>query len=433
MPLTTPIETTEGRPSCCEYAAGRMFYGFKNTVYFSQVMEGNSISNLNRCYQVNDPTSEQISDLLATDGGTIQIDNAVNIIQMKKFRGGIMVYSTNGVWLLSGGEGGFSATNYSNTQVTNSGLSSPQSVVVVDDAHYFWSDEGVFMIAIDQFGNPRAQSIVEGVFQTEYNQIPLASKKKAVGAYNRIKKQVEWLYNEDTQEGSTEFSYAYNKSLIWDLRSQGWWPQSYNGDMDSSGSPAAANYLTGLVNTRQATEEEDVVYLVADVTYEAGTPPSGQNFHLDVATKTNTLFQDFSSDYPTAYIETGYETLGKPSNKKIAPYTTVHFLQTEQNWIDDGAGGLTLDNPSSCTMRSKWDWNNSSTNGRWSPEQQAYRFRRINIPLEAGPYDSGEQVITTRNKILGRGNALQLRFEQSSQKDMKILGYTTTYSVKGKM
>lgn len=109
------------------------------------------------------------------------------------------------------------------------------------------------------------------------------------------------------------------------------------------------------------------------------------------------------------------------------------MLQTEQNWVDDGAGGLTLDNPSSCTMRSKWDWNNSSANGRWSPEQQAYRFRRINIPDAAGAFDSGEQVITTRNKILGRGNALQLRFEQSSQKDMKILGYTTTYSVKGKM
>ena len=428
MPLTTPIETTEGRPACCAFAAGRMFYGFKNTVYYSQLMEDNSIRNLDKCYQLNDPTSENISDLLATDGGSLQIDNATNITQMKKFQGGIMIYAENGVWFLSGGEGGFSATNFAVTQVTSSGVASPQSVVVVDSTHFYWSEEGVFMISADQFGNPRSQNVVEGTFQTAYNAIPVASKYKAIGAYNRIKKQVEWLYSDDTQEDSAEFKYAFNRSLIWDLRSQGWWPQQFNADLDTSGSPVDSNFLAALVNTKQATEEQDIVYLALRITY-AGT----QDVLLDIGTKTNTIFQDFGNNYPTAYVDTGYETLQKPSNKKIATYCTTHFLQTEENWVDDGQGGLTLDNQSSCKMRVKWDWNNSDANGRWSPEQQVYRFRRMNFPSEAGEFNSGEAVISTRNKVRGRGNALQFKFEQEPQKDMQILGWTTTYSVKGRM
>ena len=130
---------------------------------------------------------------------------------------------------------------------------------------------------------------------------------------------------------------------------------------------------------------------------------------------------------------TGYEALDKPSNIKSAPYVSTHFNQTEENWVADGSGGLMLDLQSGCQMRAKWDWNNSTANGRWSPPQQAYRFRRTFIPTIAEPFDSGESVITTKNKMLGRGKALSIRFEQEAQKDMQIMGYTIQWSVKGKM
>jgi hypothetical protein len=55
------------------------------------------------------------------------------------------------------------------------------------------------------------------------------------------------------------------------------------------------------------------------------------------------------------------------------------------------------------------------------------------MPSGAGSFNSGEQVITTKNKMLGRGNALSVRFEQEAGKDMQLLGYTTVYSVKGRM
>ena len=149
--------------------------------------------------------------------------------------------------------------------------------------------------------------------------------------------------------------------------------------------------------------------------------------------KNDSGFNDFNLPYPLAYIETGYESLDKPSNSKSAPYTNVHFLQTEENWIDDGAGGLMLDLQSGCKLRAKWDVNSSANNGRWSPPQQAYKFRRMYVPETAGEFLSGETIIASRLKVLGRGKILSLRFEQEVGKDMKILGYTTVYSIKGRM
>ncbi|MGL1886315.1 MAG: hypothetical protein OCD76_07350 [Reichenbachiella sp.] len=425
MALTNPQETIDERPTCCEYAAGRMFYGAKNNVYYSQVMEGESIDKLSRCYQQNDPTSQRLSDLLETDGGTIQIDNATDIIQIKKFRNGVMLYSANGVWYLSGPEKGFNATNFSLDQVSNAGCISPQSVVQVEDSHYYWSSEGIYVIATNQFGEAETTSIIEGSMQSFYNDIAIISKKKVTGVYNKIKKQVEWHYGSDTQTGATEYKCATDKSFLLDLREGGIWPQEYEATLTE----ALGQFIAGGVNTTQGTEDYDTVKLVITL----GSPSSTQNYSIDFGVKNDTDFQDFSVNIPTAYMETGYESLDKPSNKKTVPYISTHFLQTEENWVSDGAGGFKLDLQSGCQMRAKWDWNNSTDNGRWSPAQQAYRFRRTYIPTGLGTFDSGEKVITTKNKMLGRGQALSIRFEQEANKDMQLLGYTSQFSIKGKM
>jgi len=425
MALTNPQEVIVARPVCCEYTAGRVFYGQGNTVYYSQVMEGNSISSISECYQQNDPTSEHVSDLLATDGGTVQVDNATEIVQIKKFSSGVLIYAKNGVWYLGGTEGGFTATNFSLTLVHEAGCVSPQAVVTSEATQYYWSDEGVYAIALNEYGKPIAQNIVEGVLQSYYNDIPAIAKAKASGAYNRVKKQIEWIYPTTAQTGATNYKYACGSALVLDTRTGGMWPQEYNASVSES----AGNFLASIVNTTQGSEDEDSMF----VSVVTGTPSSTQTYSLQMVTKTDMDFQDFGSNYTTAYIETGYETLDKPSNKKVAPYITTHFLQTEENWVSDGSGGLELDLQSGCQMRAKWDWNNSDSNGRWSPAQQAYRFRRVFVPDVAGAFNSGEQVITTKNKMLGRGSALSVRFEQEAGKDMKLLGYTTLYSVKGRM
>ncbi len=425
MALTTGIETLNFRPSCCEYSSGRVFYGGRNNVYYSQVLEGKSISSLDKCYQQNDPTSEHISDILDTDGGVVQIDNATDIVQLKKFGSGIMVYASNGVWYLAGPEGGFTATNFTLSLVSNAGCVSPQGVVVGEASQAYWSKEGIYSISMNQFGSPEAKNIIEQSIQSFYNLIPAISKTKVTGSYNRINKQIEWFYPSAAQDGVTNYREAKDSSLILDTRTGGVWPQSYN----ATKSELVGDFIAGTVNTNVGSEDNDVVV----VTIKTGAVSATQTYSVDFGTKTDTIYQDFGYDYPTAFIETGYETLNKPSNKKVVPYINTHFVQTEANFIDDGSGGLILDNQSGCQMRAKWDWNSSDDNGRWSPAQQAYRFRRVYIPDVAGPFLSGETVTTTKNKMLGRGEALSIRFEQEAQKDMRLLGYTCTYSVKGRM
>ena len=425
MALTNPQETILERPTCCEYTSGRVFYGAKNNIYYSQIMEGESVDKLSRCYQQNDPTAEQLSDLLETDGGTIQIDNATQVTQITKFRNGVMVYSTNGVWYLSGPDTGFSATNFSLDQISNSGCLSPESVVAVEDVHYYWSVDGIIQIATNEFGRPTATNIVQETIQTFYNDINIIAKGKATGSYNRIKKQVEWFYSSLPQTTATSYKHACDLSLVLDTRTGGIFPQEYNATLTE----ALGWFIASSVNTTAGTEEYDVVQVVITL----GSPTTTQNYSLDFGRKSRTDFTDFGTSYPTAYLETGYETLNKPSNKKTAPYITTHFKQTEENWVADGSGGFELDLQSGCQMRAKWDWNNTDANGRFSPAQQGYRFRRLYVPAGAGAFNSGETIITTKNKMLGRGQALSIRFEQEAGKDMQMLGYTIQWSIKAKM
>lgn len=423
--MTIATETIAERFTCVAHIAGRLFYGVNNTVYFSQIMEGENISFLSKCYQKNDPTAQQLSDLLATDGGSIPINNANKIIQLKRYKNGVLVFADNGVWLISGPDSGFSATNFFVRDITESGCISADSVIAVEGVVYYWSDEGIYVIQDNEFGIPQAVSLTESTIQSFYDDISKIQKQKVDGVYNRIKKQIEWFYASTDQTGATDYKYAKDRSLIYDIRSQGFFPQSYASTM----SQASGTFLVGGVQTTATTEDEAVQY----VCIVGGAPGANQLYSLDFAKKTDTAFQDFSANFDTAYFEAGYETLGKPSNTKSAPYVVTHFKQTEENFISDGSGGVELDFQSSCKLQSKWDWNNSSANGRWGPQQEAYRFRRPFVPSGVGPFDSGESIITTKNKILGNGKALSLRFEQTAGKDFQLLGYTVQWSMKARM
>ena len=421
MALTEATEVTLERPTCCAYAAGRVFYGMKNSLYYSQLIEGESIDFLHRCYSKNDPTAEQLSDILDTDGGVIQIDEAINIKQVSPYSNGVLVYAENGLWYIGGPETGFTATNFSRNLVSTAGISSPQSVITVEGDQFYWSPEGIYRVSTNQFGQVNAESIIEGTLQTFYNDIPLLAKERVSGVYNKISKQVEWFYASAT----TDYKHAHDISLVLDLRTGGLWPQSYNSILDEG----QGQFIVGGISTKRSTETKEVAYLVIDTSLVTAT----QDYRVDFGFKDDRAFNDFNLSYPIAYIETGYESLDKPSNTKSAPMTGVHFLQTEESFIDDGSGGLVLDFQSSCKLSAKWDANSSNINGRWSAPQQAYRFRRTFVPDVAGPFLSGETIIATRMKVLGRGKILSLRFEQEVGKDMKILGYSTVYGMKGRM
>ena len=414
------------RPVSSVFSAGRVFYLVNNIVYYSQIMEGNNVSALAKCYSKNDPTAEQLNDLLETDGGTISINDADKGVKLLPSDRGVLVLFDNGVWSIQGPDTGFSATNFSVTKVSNHGCVSPQAAVQVSNVSYYWSTKHIHQIAINQFGVLEEVSLSEDTVEALFDGISLAAKQHSSGFYNPLTNEIEWFYSSLTTEGDSDLVYSHDRGINLGLKTGGFFPQQYNSKLVQSTTVGTALF-TGLDITNKV--ENEILY----VSFEQTDDATDSTYAPNLGRKDDITYQDFGTNYPTAYIETGHETLGKPSNKKVAPYITTHFRKTEENWIADGSGGFELDLQSGCQMRAKWDWNESSANGRFSPPQQAYRFRRIYLPTTAEPFDSGETVITTKNKILGRGQAVSIRFEQESGKDMQLLGYTAQWSIKGRM
>lgn len=415
-------ETIDGRPECIAYIAGRIFYGLDSVVYYTQLLEGQSLSQLDKCYQKNDPTAEQLSDVLDTDGGTISVNGAGKIIQLEEFMQGVLVFADNGVWYI-GGEGGFKATSFYLQKLTTEGCIGANTVVKAGSIVTYWAKAGVYVVAQGETGAVEANNISDATIQTFYERITTAQKLRCTGHYNAARKVVEWLYSDTS---NLDNPFLVNSGLVYDLRTNGWFVYNYNSDMKFT-TEGTYKSLVSIVSKSEGCGLEEDLCLYLDTTAGA----SSSNIAYGFATKTDTDFKDFGTTYPTAYVETGYEALGKPSNKKTAPYAVFHFKQTEENWIDLGGGDLTLDKQSSCLVSAKWDWNNSSSNGRFSPQQEAYKFRRVYIPDGVGAFDSGELVINTKVKLLGRGNAVSLRLEQSANKDFQLLGYTIQYGMKG--
>ena len=414
------------RPVSSVFSAGRVFYLVNNIVYYSQIMEGNNVSALGKCYSKNDPTAEQLNDLLETDGGTISINDADKGIKLLPSERGVLVFCDNGVWSIEGPDTGFTATNFSIKKITTYGCISPQAVVQVSNVTYYWSSKHIHQIDTNQFGILEEVSLSEDTVEMFYDNISLAAKKHTFGFYNPKTNEIEWFYSSLSTEGTSDLIYSHDRGINLGLKTGGFFPQQYNSKLVQS-STTGLCLLSGLDLTNKI--EDEIIYLC----HEQQDVTGDSEYKTNLAKKDDITFQDFGTDYPTAFVETGHETLGKPSNKKVAPYITTHFRKTEENWIADGSGGFELDLQSGCQMRAKWDWNESSANGRFSPPQQAYRFRRIYLPTTAEPFDSGETVITTKNKILGRGQAVSIRFEQESGKDMQLLGYTAQWSIKGRM
>jgi len=422
-------EVKNERPSTSVFAFGRVFYGTGSVVYFSQVLEQLGADVIGFCYQRNDPTSGDISDLLDTDGGTIPLNGSTSILKIVEFSNGVLCFSQNGVWYIAGPEQGFTATNFSVKRVSTKGCFSPKAIIQVEDFIYYWGKDSINIIEANEYGQVKITDIAESSIKSFYQELSSDAKNSAVSGYNKVDKQIETFYSERDKTATNAAHPSNERSIIYDIRSQGWFPQSNRGaefEANTGGLNSSRMISGGL--TMGVTSDE---YLLVGVKTDINL---GVDWHTFLAAKSGDGTDDLSQGaYETAFVETGYETLAKPSNSKSAPYVYTHFSQTEENWVADGMGGFELDRPSGVNMRAQWDWNNSTANGRFSPYQQAYRFRRLYVPSGAGVFDSGETVISTKNKVLGRGKALSLRFEQESGKEMQLLGYTIQWSIKGRM
>jgi hypothetical protein len=465
---TLPLDKTPGGATCVSEFAGRVFYaGFSGEVdtgdarsprmssylLFSQVVR--SVADVNKCFQEGDPTSKEAPDVVATDGGFIRINEAYGIQALINVGTSLLVLAKNGVWRVAGGSDyGFDATNYIVERITDHGIVSLDSIVVVDNTVMFWGQDGIYHVRIAENGAWVSQNITYGKIQNLYSAIPIADKRKAKGLFDNFERKVHWIYYNRLSDT------AETKELILDFNLGAFYLNAIKQFTGSSLPRLLAPFTVNpytisitttpvVVNTEQVqVNGEDVVYPIPNVLpntiKEIGylvvteiTPVVKYSF----AFFRNEKFRDWYSIDDAgvdaaAYVVTGYLAEG-PGGKDYArskgvPYLFVHTRRTENGFEEDINADLIPINQSSCKVQARWEWASSANSNRWGNEFQAYRYKRLYFPEDAlDTFDIGFETIVTKNKLRGKGKVLSLKFSTEPYKNLHLYGWSLVMSIAG--
>lgn len=213
-------DTLKGAITDVESFGGRIFYLCGNTVLFSQTLSTDN-KNYDKCYQESDPTSEEINDVLATDGGMIQMLTLGRGKAMKRFYRGVLVFGDKEVTgILSNSINLFSAESYDVVKITTAGLAGRYSVVETDNNIFYWSQHGIYMIGIDENNNISSNCISLNSIQNWYMNLDQVSKENVTGYYDYANNRIYWFYP------TTLDTEKLDGCLVYDLTFNSFMPQS---------------------------------------------------------------------------------------------------------------------------------------------------------------------------------------------------------------
>ena len=459
------LDQEQGRISTvCSYAQ-RLFYSgidsnvvepdersanYNNYIFFSKIVE--SPKDFGTCYQEADPTDPGINSIVASDGGTIQIPEASRIIKLIPTQSSLLVFAENGIWEIFGDTGGFYANTFQISKITSNGTLNQNSIVEANGIFYYWSTSGIYKLAAETGpGTFKTENISLTTIQTFFLTIPSLSKLYCKSVYDERENRVRWLYNDSDDYAEDNNVSKYNKELIYDLTLEAFSKHSISSL--ETNSPYIADYIT-IPNYIVSSEETDILVgiekvqvtvdevdtnVVVDINVTTGRS-SGFSFLTFIGTDfTISKYKETSfKDWLTAdsigvnylsYLITGYDVYDNIIKDKQVPYIHFYFNKTEDGFTLIN-NNLEATHQSSCLVQAQWNWANSANSGKWGPQFQAYRLPRTYIPSgTSDTFDTGDAVITTRNKLRGRGKALSLKIESEEGKDMKLLGWATAVTM----
>lgn len=456
-PVLTPAtvtlvnDTTEGGATLVTEYAGRVWYsGFSGNVtngdkrspdlssflVFSQLVK--SRQDITKCYEDTDPTSRESPGVVDTDGGFIPISGIERVVAMVNLELGLIVLGSNGVWVVTGGsEDGFKASNYKVSKISTSGCISKSTVVQANERVYYWSTEGIFVVGRDQVGALTAMSISASTIQSLYESIPNSSAVNSSGIYDPYSKKVRWLYH----IGESFYSSTSTFELIFDttLNAFNIHRLMPHPNVVVAGMFEAAPFRTGVINTITYSGVEPVYSGTDEVNTPTSVQYNGvQSIHYVIATnitgisqytigyQNNNRFKDWEEVDgigvdAKAFLLTGALTGGNSAVSKQIPYLTMHFYRTEVGVAPD----FTPDKPSGCLVQTRWDWSDSLVSNKWSTLSQAYRYRLARYVTGVDDdYETGFELVSSRMKVRGRGNAFQVYMETEPLKDCRIVGWS---------
>lgn len=412
------VSSGYNRPSCVAFMNNRIFYGgvdayrYNSNIYFTNILRNQDEKP--RFYQNGDPTSELNYELLPNDGGTIVVPALGKLIYMVQVDNEMILFANNGIWSLSGNEGvGFTATDYSVNQISDIGVLNSTSFVSAEGVPVWWNEEGIWTL-----NKRKVESLTRNTIQTLYNTIDPKCIQGARGAYNRITKEIMWLYSSNA---STPL--VYDKALVFRAQTGAFYVYQFAAGAtirdiigipgfttdttledvtDNSGVTVTTNAATTVQSEVQSASSQASTFKFL-IKHNAsdhitwGEIPS--TLHKDWYQATGNTGVNFDS-----YFISGYSLKGAAHRKFNVPYITI-FSKTTSD--------------SSCTVQAVWDFINSGT-ARISNAQQVYKARTTS------------DFTWRRLKIRGSGKSLQLKFTSDTDKPFNIIGWSKEEMINAK-
>ena len=412
-PGFTNVTSSYYRPTDSAFFAGRVFYGgvdyegFNGLIYFSQIIERDK--QFGNCYQVNDPTAEDNSDLLPSDGGTIKILDAGTIVKLFPTQKALIAFATNGIWSISGSDvASFSAEDYTVKKIASIPMYSSLSVVDVFGVPFFWSRDGIWTLAYEG-GDFTPQPVSDKKVKTFIEEVPFTSIDYIKGVFDPRDRVIYWLYNND--EPDTVYKkYRYNRALCLQVATGAFYPFSFSEGAISTvhikGAVvcASGDYSTGATAGGTQWTFGDSVSNVLKLFAVKNT--SGTDYTTAWAEFSSVTYLDWDADGEdynySSYLFTGYKVAGEGNKEFQSNYITFH--------LKDSTG-------SSAFVRGCWDYTNNALSIKWTTAQQMYNstptYRDFRI---------------RKLKIRGWGKSLQLYIYSESGKPFEIAGWSVFVS-----
>lgn len=437
--ITVATDTENSRPACVGFFQQRVWYAgidgkevsatdtapsMQGFVFYSRIIR--TPQDFGQCHSDADPTAEVDNSVTEADGGYINIPDSGKIYKLVPLNDVIYVFAQNGVWAIGGGDAGFNAVEQQVQKITDFGVISGNSIVKTEDSVMYWSKAGIYYLGQSEQGFG-AKNVSQNTIQSLFTSLPKANKEYATGNYDPVNRTVRWLYSNSLDFDGVNYKYRFDTELVLDAVLG-----AYTKNTITS-LTGTTPYLSGYITTPDLISAANLgssitKYLV--LYYESGSsiPKVSFSHYRD---KDFIDWKSFNGagKYFEAYLLTGHELMGTSLVNKQAPYIVVHCKRTENVIESVSGGGVTYDDPSSCILQSRWDFADSATSGKWGPATEVYRLNRpLILPVAGQQLDYGHSVVTTKNRLTGRGKAVSLRFSSSVGKNCHILGWGVKYT-----
>lgn len=200
-----------------EYA-GRVFYLCDNTLLYSQVL-AEDLTKASQCCSEADPTSEEMSDVIETDGGTLSIPEIGEGVKLSQLGPYLLVFGTRGNVYLSGTANNlFTATAYTKGTLPVAPTHAPHSFVTTEFGLFYWGSTSINMIGFGGDGLAPTDLSTDRLLNF-YGRISKKQQENCKGVYSSSKKKVFWFYPSDESKPR-----RLDSVLVYDIRHNAFTP-----------------------------------------------------------------------------------------------------------------------------------------------------------------------------------------------------------------